>query len=195
MSVAVAGAATLATTFSAVPAHAVEPIVSDVLPVSAITAFLADNAHGHLLFASGSASNGVLVTTTAGATVTTLAGASGIDDLSISPDGQFAFAASHALGKIYKLDLTSLTTVGTWSTPTGEPPVSLAAVSSTSVAFGFDGSSNGVGVLTPTSATTATYQVHTNVFYAKMLVRTIPGTTQVVAAATDSSMETVAVLE
>src|SRR4051812_10618648 len=117
MSVAVAAAATLATTFSAVPAHAVEPIVDGPLDINSVSAFVADNAHGHLLFGSAGTSNGVLVTDLSGNTVTTLVGTASIDDISISSDGQYAFAASKAIDKIYQLDLGTLTLTHTFSLP------------------------------------------------------------------------------
>jgi hypothetical protein len=180
MSVAVVGAATLATTFAAVPAHAVEPIVSDALAFPSVSAFVVDGLHHHLLFGGGSAHNGVLVTDTAGVTVTTATTAGGVDDITLSPDGTTAYAASSAVDKIYKIDLATFV-VTPISLPAGDCPVSVAAVSATLVAFGYtcNASFGGVGVL---NVTTSAVQISGGSDYYAPTVRALKGTTKFVAA-------------
>jgi hypothetical protein len=165
-------------TFAALPAHAIEPIVSDPLATSAVSAFVVDGAHSHLLFGSGSAQNGVLVTDLSGVTVATVPTAGGVDDISMSPDGLYAYAASSAVNEIYRITLATLA-VTAYATPAADCPVSVAAVNGTYVAFAFtcDAQWGGVAVLNTANGTVNPGS--SNAFYDPW-IRLVHGTTQVV---------------
>ena len=184
----------LAGVVSATAARAVIPQGSTQLALTGVSAFVVDDAHNHLLFGSGDGQNGVLVTTLAGASVTTLITTAPIDDITLAPDGTYGYAASNNLDKIYQIDLASLTVTQTFSMAANICPDSVAFVSSTDVAFGYacHGQSGGVGVLNPVDGTVNA--ASSSAGY-EPIVRAIPGTTQVVAVDHNLSEAVTAVLE
>ncbi len=181
-----------ASTISTTPAQAT--VTGGVLlPVPRVSAFLVDPTSGHLLYGSGSAQNGLLVTAGDGTVVSTLLPTAGINDLALSADGRSVLAASVNTDTVFQIDLTTLAVTKTFALPGAECPESVAAVSDRYVAIGYtcDAQWGGVGVL---DLTTGGFSVETayDPFH-QPTVRTVPNTSQVLVVDTALSSSRAAV--
>jgi len=171
-------AATLLVSFVATNANAETAGVKLALVQS--VSFVADS-QGDLLFASGAARPGVLVTDGTGRTLKQIS-TPGIADLALAPDGSAVYAAATGTAQILKIDPVSLTVIATYQLPTAQCPTSVAVVGGY-LAFGYtcDGQWGGVGVLDLAQPTALPKTLSSGAIY-NPLVRAVPGQSVVLAA-------------
>jgi hypothetical protein len=181
-------AALSAVTFAAGPASADISNGGTPLPVSNVSAFVADANSGYLLYGTGAAKQGLLISNYDVSFTKKLIPKASVDDISLSADGRSAFAASESTNTIYQVSMTTLAVTKKFVLPAGDCPDSVAAVSDRYVAVGFtcDAQWGGVGVLDLKTGTLAP-EGGTDQYYQPM-VRNVPNTSQFLAVDTGLSV-------
>ena len=149
------------------------------LPVETVRGIVADG-YGHVFVATD---EGVLVTDGRGATIKTIS-YNQVLDLSLSPNGKKLYLAERGNVAVSVYKTTTLKKVARYALPPGLCPVSVARTAHY-VAFGYacDGERGGVGFLSVAEPTAKPVTYANGSFAYNPLVRVVPGSDQVVAAA------------
>lgn len=179
------------------PARAVEPVEDFVaLPFTAYGDLLVDAAHGQVFVTGGNGSNETAVVRLDGSGVTMIPGTPGAAKMAMTQDGRHVYVALRNGDGIAEIDTTSLT-MRRIDTGAGSCPTELAPVAGYVwfTAYGNDCTSSVPAIrrLDPASGTVSP-DVERTGFYDPVL-RTIPGTTRLLIAETDTSDTDVAVYD
>jgi hypothetical protein len=103
--------------------------ISIALPVTSYPGLLVDSVHDHLFFSQGSASS-ILVTDYSGSTVATISGQTGVNGMTLSPDGTTLYAALGGADAVSAISTSTLLPTGqVYELPAGDSPHGVAVQS------------------------------------------------------------------